>query len=195
MSPRLNYSYRPGELAKAFVDKKNPIANAATEAMSDAANIAKAAGRASIAAAGFSSKWQNALRADVYPKGGIVSMSPAALIHHRIAYSGEFERGGTIRGQPFLWLPIEANLPRRSGGRKWTPKDFVRQFGALTSVNRPGKPPLLVARVRQGSRRVALPVFVGVPLVEIGKKFDVTGAVQKAADQLPALYSKHLKTD
>jgi hypothetical protein len=37
-----------------------------------AADAAKREGRAQIAAAGFSSKWQNAFRADVFPKGGSV---------------------------------------------------------------------------------------------------------------------------
>jgi len=199
---RVVYSYNKGQFKQAIADIQQPIASAATRAMIQTADLAKAAGRASIAAAGFSSKWQNALRANVFPREK-ESISVAAQIYHKIPYSEIFETGGTIAGSPLLWLPIEANLPIQSGGRRWTPKDFAAKVGPLRMITRPGKPPLLIAQVaaRKGKRvrgafvkqqTKSLPVFVGVPLVSIGKKFDVTAAVRGAAERFPALYQQNM---
>ena len=45
------------------------MAAAATAAVREAADTVKSKGRANIAAGGFGRKWQNALRANVYPRG------------------------------------------------------------------------------------------------------------------------------
>lgn len=216
---QFSYAYNRGEFAKAIADIQKPVADAATGAMADAAQIAKTGGRASIAAAGFSTRWQNALRANVYPTGGKASLQPAALIFHKIGYSNVFETGATIHGRPMLWLPIHENLPIAPGGRQWTPANFVKQVGPLRSVNVPGKPPMLVGKVAVGmtgatlalpsvaatrkgtrarrafarQREVWKPLFIGHDAVSIGKKFNVTAAVAKARGQLGALYLKHLK--
>ena len=92
------------DTAKGFVDViarevQKPIAKAATAAMKDAGDVAKRTGRSSIASAGFSRKWQNALRVNIYPAQGD-SMRPAAFIFHKIRYAGVFEEGAVISGQP-----------------------------------------------------------------------------------------------
>ena len=118
------------DVAKGFVDViarelQKPIAKAATAAMKDAGDVAKRTGRSSIASAGFSRKWQNALRVNIYPAQGD-SMRPAAFIFHKIRYAGVFEEGAVIRGQPLLWLPL-GNVPVRRG-RPMTPV-AVRPLG------------------------------------------------------------------
>ena len=190
------------DVAKGFVDTivremQRPIAKAATAAMRDAGDIAKRNGRASIAAAGFSRKWQNALRVNIYPPQGD-SMRPAAFIFHKIRYAGVFEEGAVIRGQPLLWLPL-ANVPLRRG-RPMTPSQYVRSVGPLVSVERPGRPPLLFAkyRARRSRRRAADSLSAsrsmsGYRASRSRKRFDIKGAAQKAAAQLPALYAKHLR--
>src|SRR6185369_14975452 len=100
------------ELDKWSSSASKDLATAATTAVAEAGAQALKNGRASIAAAGFSRKWQNALRLDVFPKGG-VSVNAAAVLRHTIPYAGIFETGGTIEGP--LWLPIDRNLPVRSG--------------------------------------------------------------------------------
>ena len=119
------------DVAKGFVDViarelQKPIAKAATAAMKDAGDVAKRTGRSSIASAGFSRKWQNALRVNIYPAQGD-SMRPAAFIFHKIRYAGVFEEGAVIRGQPLLWLPL-GNVPVRRG-RPMTPSQYVRSVG------------------------------------------------------------------
>jgi hypothetical protein len=191
-------------VAKGFVDViarelQKPIAKAATAAMRDAAEVAKRAGRSSIASAGFSRKWQNALRVNIYPAQGN-SMRPAAFIFHKIRYAGVFEEGAVIRGQPLLWLPL-GNVPVRRG-HPMTPSQYVRSVGPLVSIQRPDSPPVLFAKYRpkRGRRRTAdslrrKPLYVGIPTATIAKRFDIKGATQQAAAQLPALYAKHLRTD
>ncbi|RUV75923.1 MAG: hypothetical protein EOR30_17060 [Mesorhizobium sp.] len=65
---RFRYQAKPAEFAGAMFGIKDPIAFAATAAISEAGDIVKREGRADIAAAGFSKRWQNALRVNVYPK-------------------------------------------------------------------------------------------------------------------------------
>lgn len=183
---KLTYTYQKGAFAQAIADIKQPIAKAATGAMKDTAELAKKRGRASIAAAGFSSRWQNALRADVYPTGK-ASMSPAAVIRHKIDYAGIFEEGGTISGNPLLWIPIEANMPVRSGGRRWTPKTFAASVGPLVKVTLPGRRPMLFAKGKRGP-----PLFVGVSQVTISRKFAISEAVHEAAEQFVTFYDRHI---
>jgi len=198
----MSVRFRMTDVAKGFVDAiareiEKPMARAATAAIQDAGDIAKRGGRSSIAAAGFSRKWQNALRVNIYPPQG-ESLRPAAFIFHKISYAGVFEEGAVIGGKPLLWLPL-SNVPVRRG-RPMRPSEYVRSFGPLVSVQRPGAPPLLFPkyRVRRSRRRVAdslarKPLYIGLSAVEIAKRFDVKGAAKQAAAQLPSLYAKHLK--
>ena len=121
---------------------------------------------------------------------------PAAFIFHKIRYAGVFEEGAVIRGQPLLWLPL-GNVPVRRG-RPMTPSQYVRSVGPLVSVQRAGSPPLLFAKYRaKRSRRRAAdslgrkPLYVGISTATIAKRFDIKGAAEQAAAQLPALYAKH----
>src|SRR4051812_27090966 len=194
MSLRFAFS----EVARGFVDAivkemQRPIAKAATAAIHEAGELAKRDGRASIAAAGFSRKWQNALRVNFYPSQGD-SMRPAAFIFHKIRYAGVFEEGAVIGGQPLLWLPLP-NVPLRRG-RPMTPSQYARSVGPLVSVQRPGAPPLLFPKQRKGRRRRGSstaerkPLYVGLSSVAIAKRFNIKGAAQNAAAQLPSLFER-----
>src|SRR3954462_8054815 len=190
------------DIAKGFLDTitkeiQRPIAKAATAAIRDAGEIAKRDGRASIAASGFSRKWQNALRVNIYPPQGD-SLRPAAFIYHKIRYAGVFEEGAVIGGQPLLWLPLP-NVPLRRG-RPMTPSQYARSVGPLVSVQRPGSPPLLFPKYRSSRRRrrgksspERKPLYVGLSSVAIAKRFNIRGAAQNAAAQLPSLFEKHLR--
>jgi hypothetical protein len=174
-----------GQYEKAFTGHYRTIAQAATGAIKEAAELAKSAARSNIASAGFSERWQNALRANTYPKSG-ESIDAAALVYHKIPYAGIFERGGTITGKPLLWIPLGQNL---SGGNRLTPKSATAAFGPLKVMARGGKV-FLVGKVGKKS----VPLFVGVASVREPKKFDVIATVKKIAAKLPELYAKNLKT-
>jgi hypothetical protein len=199
---KMGLRFAISDAAKSFVDAvvkevQRPIAKAATAAVREAGEIAKRDGRTSIAAAGFSRKWQNALRVNIYPPRGD-SMRPAAFIFHKIRYAGVFEEGAVISGQPLLWLPLP-NVPLRRG-RPMTPSQYARSIGPLVSIQRPGGPPLLFPKYRPGRRRRRAatgidrkPLYVGLSSVAIAKRFDIKGAAQNAATQLPSLFAKHLR--
>jgi hypothetical protein len=204
MAPRLAFTLAAiaGGFAKAMEDAQRPIAKAATAAVGDAAAIAKRDGRRDIAAGGLSRKWQNALRTKIFPPQG-VSMRPAAIVYHRIPYAAVFEEGAVIRGRPFLWLPTE-HVPLRSGGRRMTPAQYARSIGPLVAIMSRSGTPLLVPKHRaKGSRRrpgsgsgdPRKPLYVGVPVAVIGKRFDIAGVVARAAERLPDLYVKHFEAD
>ena len=74
----------PRAFFRAFMAAEEPIARAATAAVGEAGERIKAAARADIAAAGFSRKWQNALRVDHYPRGREVSVNAAAHVYQTV---------------------------------------------------------------------------------------------------------------
>lgn len=210
---RFGYSYRKDEFAKAMASIKDPIAFAGTAAITEAGDIVKREGRQDIAAAGFSRRWQNALRVNVYPRRKL-SMNAAALIFHNIQYAGVFEEGATITGKPRLWLPLPS-APKRVGRQKMTPALYIKSIGPLVTIERPGKPPLLAGKIatkRRGSKtgKVSLsalkrggagapstlvPLFVGIDRVNIRDRFSIREIAGRAAARLGDLYLKHLNPD
>ena len=95
---------------------------------------------------GSGTRFANALRLNVYPKKG-TSLRAAALIWHKIPYAGVFEEGATIRGRPTLWLPLPST-PQKYGRYRLTPERYTKEIGPLQYVKRPGKSPLLFAKVK-----------------------------------------------
>lgn len=216
MSVRLTVSAVAGAFLRALTEGEKPMAKAATLAVREAADLAKAGGRASIAAAGFGKKWQNALRANVYPRGRD-SMRAVALIYHKVPYALAFEEGAVIHGKPYLWLPLP-NAPFGSGGKRIPPSKFREQTGSpLYSIRRPGKPPMLGAPVRMIQARAGkaislsllrrgrnpggrgtvqlVPLYVGIEVASIPKRFAIIDAINRAAGRLPELYLKHFRDD
>lgn len=212
-----------GRFTKEVAKLQPRAAHAATAAMRDTVDLALVKGRQSILGAGFSAKWANALRGTQYPQGKD-SLDVTGFIWHKIGYAGIFESGGDIHPKApdgMLWLPIEQNLPIRSVG-SWTPLKWTQEVGPLASVERPGKPPLLVGRVpvgqahgfsfplhappiglsprTQARRRrfsqapvITAPLFFGIPLVTIGPKFGVKAARDEAAKQFGRFFAAELK--
>ena len=166
-------------LLEKFLEKMEKKINAArAAAVKDAADEIVREGRANIAGAGFSNRWQQGLQSRFFPnKGG----DPAALIFHRIGFASVFEHGATISGKPLLWLPILANLP--SGVK--SPR---RYGGKLVSVNVAGKAPMLF----DPADRKRGPLFVGVSTVTLRKRWNLTAIYQRVIDKLKALYERRI---
>lgn len=209
-----NVAIVKGEFEKAMAETIKPIAEAGTAALRDMSEIGKRDGRQAIAGAGFSKKWQNALRADVFPKRG-ASEGAAANFYHAIPYAGVFEEGAVIRGKPRLWVPL-STTPKISARKRLTPQSFTQAFGPLFALQNSRKPILAAklavsksaakrgppykptkAGLRKGAADQgivrAVPVFVGVDTVNIRKRFELQRSFANAADQLPALYLKNLQ--
>lgn len=207
----LQMSLVSDDYVEALKRDHDKVARTATETFREAAQLVKQAARSSIAAGGFSGRWQNALRVNVYPQGGI-SGSPAIYLYHKISYAGQFEDPQPVHGRPLLWLPILANLP---GGRRWSPALFTRTVGPLRA-GRHGSRPILfgqvtigrdnkVAKYPKGNRQVRsynrnakrawLPVFIGVSSISDPKRFDIAGAVRSVGNQIAEIYSGKWEDD
>lgn len=201
-----------GQWIKATTAYEKVMASAVTAAMRDVGKDAVRGGRASIAAAGFSNRWQASLRMKMQPPSGDV-LNPAVYIHSTINYSDVFETGATIQGQPYLWLPLPS-VPPGKNRPHMTPREYVRQVGPLVTMRRPGKPPMLGAvvkrmakaqpfgafaskvqlkagRARKRGTVQTIPMFVGVLAVNIPKKFDVKAACEAAFKELAHYYAQH----
>ena len=206
--------FKRGEFEKAFMRNELTIARAATFAVKEAGLDLKKSARGSIASAGFSKKWQNALRVDAYPKRDI-SINAAAHVYHKISYAHVFEDGAKISGKPTLWLPMP-NVPKKHAGETLTPKRFP---GVLQYIKSKSGRPLLVAQIRVSKSMAnraqmgkvsmaaikrgtigsgvirSVPIFFGIDTVRIRKRFDIRGATKNAAGRLGQLYYKNLKAD
>lgn len=212
MARSLHFRYETAtpEWRRAIQQMIKPMEPAAKEAIKQTATLARDLARKNIASAGFSQRWQKAMQFSMEksPPDAVA----AATVFHRIPFAVLFEEGGTIRGKPKLWLPIEANLPI---GIK-SPREYVKRFGPLVSVNRPGKPPLLFAKAPSKpksalspERRAKLaaversrgmkppsavvhqerkPLFVGVDSATIHKRFAIYNAIKAAVDHLGEFY-------
>jgi len=209
---KLTYRVPPGQWVKATDVYDAIIAKALTGAMKDVGKLARDRGRQAITAAGFSDKFANSLVARLPAKD---TLEPTAYIHTTINYADVFETGAIIAGKPYLWLPLPT-VPAGPGRPHMTPKQYVQSVGPLVTMHRAGKPPMLGARVaistpkpqpfgrfvsrRALKRRIfsrgevqTIPLFVGVPAVNIPKKFDVHAAVQSAFDNLETFYQRQFQ--
>ncbi len=225
MPLRYRYIAKEGEFDEAMRELYSPIAVAGSAAIAEASSDIKAEGRAAIARAGFSKRWENAFRAIEYPGGGKVSANAAAFIYHKIPYAEIFESGGTIRGKPLLWIPLSTST-ERLGGKHISPKSFNKSIGPLTFLpGKRGRPPLLAAPAmlgpaeakkarpspsirsfrrgaigshgKRGPRTVLrmIPLFIGKRSVDMPKKFALLKIIERHAGRLADLYVKHLKVE
>lgn len=215
MSLRLTAKFLGGRFDEAMQDLQAPIRQAGLSALKEATDEAKARLRGAAGAAGFSSRWQNTLRGDVYDNKGA---DPASALYSRIPYAGVFAEGATIPGDPLLWVPLPW-APKRIARKRMTPERFVQAIGPLVPMKSRSGRPLLGARVavsktaakRGGPFRASaaalrrgaagtgtirtVPLFVGLRSVSVAQKFDADRIIRQAAARLPELYLKHLNPD
>jgi hypothetical protein len=199
-----------GSYSKMMEAQLDKLARVATQTMRSVQNTVKTEGRSAISAGIHSSRLANAFRVNLYPYSGD-SINPVVFAYHKVPWAGQFEDPQPISG--FRWLPIEANLP---GGKRWTPHDFANQIGPLRR-GVAGSKPVLFGEVRvANSGRVLrlpskrgntgntsfsrqqkkwLPVFVGISSITDPKRYDITAVVNKASEQIDALYAKAWEED
>lgn len=214
---QLTVDFKDKALKDAFTTIYLPVATAGQAAIEGAGDQVKKKGRADIARAGFSTRWQNALRVDIFPKRPKVSANAAAFIHHNISYATVFEEGATIRGKPRLWLPLKS-APKRAGKSRITPQLYNERYGKLQFIKGHHGKPLLGVRVRLTAAQAkqkrpkvsiaaqrrgtagkgklfTLPLFVGVPLVKLRKRFNIRRIVKDARDSLATIFYSNLKDE
>jgi hypothetical protein len=167
------------------------------------------AANAQIHGAGFASrKWE--IKAKFLPAPAGKPLEPAVWLHSTTNFEEVFTEGATIQAvkSSWLWLPMPS-VPLWPGDstRQMSPKKYIEAIGPLVLMWRKGRPPMLgapvtgslrpqpfgrfvtKARLKKGKLgrgpATIIPLFVGVPSVTIEKKFDVEGAVEKAAEAFP----------
>lgn len=204
-----------GQWIRATSEYERIIAKAATAAIRAVGREGRDDGRRSIADAGFSRRWQRSLVVKNIPPGGPV-LNPQAYIHTTINYADIFETGGDIHGDPILWLPLPS-VPSIGGREHMTVAQYFKTIGPLIKLKRPaGKAPILAAIIRRGVKAQpfgqfatrgqlkrgtaaksgglqAIPMFVGVESVHIPKQWDVTRAIELAAEKIPERYLENLE--
>ncbi|TPN44866.1 DUF6441 family protein [Mesorhizobium sp. B1-1-7] len=183
-----------GQFDAAMAESTKDLTAASMTTARKGADIAKREGRANIAAAGFSQKWQNTLTTIVYPKEG-VSTQPTILLYSKIKYSNIFEEGGSIFGHPLLWLALPT-APKMIGRNRTTPSLYASHVGPLFSIVRAGKRPLLAARIRTsqkgkrgGVQFKTVPMFVGIDETTLKARFAIHQVAEKVGDQLPEIFA------
>lgn len=195
-----------------LTEDQQEIAKAWTAAYRAGGELAKVRGRLAIGAAGFSRKWQNALRVNVYPPKQD-SLRPAIYMYHKIPYAGVFNDGDTIRGGQgagFMWLPVVGlppsvnvnNFEARTGQKLIpfrNPKSGNLVLGVSIKVKKVGPTKLSLTRLRRGeSGKVGVtetvPVFVGIRQVHIGQKFDLDAVMSSVESELPGLFIRNMGT-
>jgi hypothetical protein len=139
---KLDYQHSPAEWKAAAEAIKGTIAGATRAAFLDLAKQVQTQGRAAIASAGLSRRWQTGFKTYVFPRRPGAAGELAMRGQHRIGYANVFERGARISGKPLLWIPLPT-APAKINGRPTTAGLYVRSVGPLHSINRPGRPPLL----------------------------------------------------
>lgn len=198
MAKTLELTLSKADLKKAI--EKNVTAKlekAAVDSMEDYSKIVLQEGKDAIAKGGGlfaeSPRFRDLLRVNVYPNQ---KLNAAIYLFHKIPYAGVFETGATLFGKPIMWLPIQDRVI--AGVR--SPKQFKKAYPdkTLRLAKRPGKPPLLVAKMgykktKKGFVPADVPIFVGLTNVTIPKKFDVRGAVEKSLGRFAAIYNAKLR--
>lgn len=189
---KLVYDHTVGEWKRFAAESNRKVAHGATLMMKAVGEEVKTGGRRTIAAGGFSKKWQNAFRVNVYPKSK-ESTSPAIWAYHKIIYAGIFEKGGTIHGQPLLWLPVEGL--KKIGRGKLTPEKWRSRYGPLVEVTSHNGNKLLLGKKSKRKKAPMEPIFVGLASVKIRKRFNLQGVFTSAVKKMPSLYLQNMKAN
>lgn len=136
------------------------------------ASMIEEGARANIAGAGkFGSRWTDGFHVEVIPSGVIGQM---LHVFHDIPYADIFETGGTIQGNPLLWIGLSGTdaegVPPSAYG------------GQLFSMKHPNGHPLM------GSKSDNLPKYFGIESVTITKKFDIAGVIDAVMQDFQSVF-------
>jgi hypothetical protein len=165
-------------------EQQRPVAKAGVAALRDVAATSVQEGREDIAAAGPGfrhAQWQSGLKYRIKGanEGGEPSLNAKATIFHRYGIAGVFEYGATIQGRPLMWIPTTHGAPSPGKSRK-----------KLTSATINGTPVLFDAADKDRKRK---PLYIGVPQVDIPKKFHVTEITEKNFENFGVFFFLHFE--
>lgn len=215
----LDFQYQQGDIARLIFSRYDVIAEASQSAVEGAGDIMKRQARKSIARAGFSRGWQQALRVNTYPQRPKTSVNAAILIYHKIFYAKVFETkpSTSIAGKPKMWIPLP-HAPKKIGGKPLTAARVVQRFGPMVKgrskrgtpllglpirvkggVNSPLPPQISLGFLAQGYRKPkpgtlrTIWLFHGRDKVTIPRKFRIEEAIDAGMAQLGNLFLENLE--
>ncbi len=146
---------------------------AITAAANMAASMILIIGRLDIASAGnFETRWTDGLHVTVDGDGGSLGNIRISMTHD-IPYAGIFETGGTIYGNPLLWIPFSDTDAAGIG---------ARDYPGLVSARGDRPLPLLL------SISDKLPRYFGVESVTIPQKFHLNSDIQSVMANFRAIF-------
>ncbi|MEE4012102.1 DUF6441 family protein [Roseibium sp. FZY0029] len=209
-----------GDLQKHLDAEQKEVSIALQLGTEDVAVLGKKRYRQQTTAAGLGRKVAKAWRHNVYPRHGVETLEPAALIFTKAPEIIQaFDKGQTIRprNNSFLAIPTDyapKSRERLSRGRRMSLREFTETFGkdALSFRPRSGSHGSIVYAFaeegfrrsrgkRGGSRRIKaggrqkserVLMFVLVKQVRLSKRLDVSSIETVLRRQYPALLTRRL---
>jgi hypothetical protein len=134
--------------------------------------------RADIRRAGkFGGRWTEGFQGRVTEGGGFVKIS----FTQKVPYWKIFQTGGTIRGNPLLWIPL--SFARDAQGKRAS-----EYPGRLFRVDRPGKAPLLMTPGQPAEAK-----YFGKESVKIPKKFRTIEIIREGSKKMREFFQKRMK--
>jgi hypothetical protein len=132
-------------------------------------------GRRDISMAGnFGSRWINGLKIDTFWSG---SFNAVLQLYHEIDYAHIHEFGGTIHGQPLLWIPLSHT------GILVRARDYP---GNLLRVDRAvGRPLLIDTRDKE-------PIYFGIEQVTLPPRFNLRSIAAEVVGELQDVFRRFM---
>lgn len=176
LSLRVTYDSKSASFRENFGAAGSAFARATTAASRTAADQIEQQGKLAIAAGGLGNVFQQSFHASLTTSGGAIS-NAVIQVSSDIPFFGIFDRGGTIKGKPLLWVPLSFGSKQR----------LSQYRGHLALVNRVGGKPLLI------DVQTHIPQFVGLDAVQIRKRFDIASVIQNVMKEFPAMLQAEIK--
>ncbi|EFO33906.1 conserved hypothetical protein [Roseibium sp. TrichSKD4] len=210
-----------GDLQKHLEGEQRELSAALRGGMEDAAELGKRRFRQQITRAGLGARLAKTWRSQVYPRKGLPTMEPAALIWSKAPQIVDaFSKDGAIRSVSqggWLAIPTDfapASRKRGARGRRMSMADFLSEFGneSLAVVAKPGAGGRVLYAFsetgfrrsrgkRKGSRRVKaggrskserVLMYTLVKQVRLGKRFDVALTARIIQQATPDLITRKM---
>lgn len=157
------------------------VRSAVRGAALDAAEEIEEKGREDIASAGnFGSRWTEGLKATVTEGGGNIRIN----VTEDVSYWRIFQEGGTIEGNPLLFIPFSD-----SDAQGVSAKDYP---SPLFRVDRLSDGLPILFAWSPGTKEPPVATYFGKESVFEPKRFHLVEIAQEVARELPELYNKRL---
>lgn len=192
-----------GNLQATIDSRSLAVRKALRKGTIESSTTTKTEARNDVLGSGFSRKLAFTLQDRIYPSQGL-TFSPTAIVFSKAPHIiASHARGGTQRAKfsEFLAVPIDGGPAAQLKTRKGVSliDAFFDRYGndSLQFINRPGKSPLLVARLRASAAGRFRALTASKPTKTLGARTNLAGIVSVPAFTLVRKVNmkKRLRTD